>query len=49
MILKQKFVYNTITTLKKAEKWPDKYKQYTQEKIGQAWYFGIADILKIKY
>ena len=49
MTLKQLFVYNTITNLKKVKKWPGKYNYNTQEKIGQVWYFGTADILKIKY
>ena len=44
---KRLFVYSTTTHQKKQPKWTGKYKQSIQEKIGQAWCFGIVNIQKI--
>jgi len=43
------FVCNTITNQKRQLKWMDKYKQFIQEKIGQAWCYGTVSIQKTKY
>ncbi len=34
---------------KKELRWTARYRQYTQEKIGRAWSYGTANILRIKY